>query len=171
MTIPRRLLIPAAILAAGVIAILAVHAVRGDAAPVGAASRAPAGAPIATVAGTAPGSSLTLLDLRRTGPKVVTARLRIAFAGDPGSIWVPAQLEDERELSASAMRLVDEVHGREHFVLRNADGDCLCSGGFEPLEPGESSVVSAKFPAPPEGVGRVSLETPGFPSFDAVALP
>ena len=100
----------------------------------------------------------------------MTARLRIAFAGGPDSIWVPAQLEDTRELSAEAMRLVDEVNGREHFVLRNADGGCLCSGAFEALEPGESSVISAKFPAPPEGVERVSLETPGCPSFDAVPL-
>ncbi len=154
MTIPLRLLPPAAILAAGLIGVLAVLAVRGDAealdvAPAAATPRMPAGAPIATVAGSAPGSSLTLLDLRRTGPKVVTARLRIAFAGGPDSIWVPAQLEDDRELSAEAMRLVDEVNSREHFVLRNADGACLCSGAFEALEPGESSAISAKFPAPP----------------------
>ena len=72
--------------------------------------------------------------------------------------------------SAADMRLVDEVSGREHFVLRNADGECLCSGRFEVLEDGQSSVISAKFPAPPEAVDQASLETPGFPSIDAVPL-
>jgi hypothetical protein len=175
MTIPLRLLLPVASLAAGVIGVLAVHAVRGDAAPVGASPPAArphiaAAAPIAIVAGSVPGSSLTLLEFRRTGPKVVSARLRIAFEGGPNTLWVPAQLEDERSPSAEAMRLIDEVNGREHFVLHDADGECLCSGAFEPLEPGRASVISAKFPAPPADVRQASLETPGFPSFDAVPL-
>jgi hypothetical protein len=56
-------------------------------------------------------------------------------------------------------------------VLRNADGACLCSGAFDSLEAGDSSTISAKFPAPPAEVTEVSIETPGFPSFDGVPLP
>ncbi len=134
-------------------------------------ARAPAEAPYGTVAGSVPGTGLTLLSLRRTGPKVVTARLRISFDHEAGRIWIPERYgPDDRPLSAEGMRLVDEVNGREHFVLRNADGACLCSGPFEALEPGESSVVSAKFPAPPADVAQASLETPGFASFDGVPL-
>jgi len=75
MTIPPRLRLPAVL--------LAVLAVRGDAAPAARPHVATPG-PTATVAGSVPGSSLTLLELRRTGLEVVTARLRIAFEGDAG---------------------------------------------------------------------------------------
>jgi hypothetical protein len=174
MTIPLRLLLPAAILAAGLIGVLAVLAVRGDAAPVGGARatgvRVPAGPPIATVPGTAPGTTLTLLELRRTGPKVVTARLRIAYHGPRDRLFVPRDGAVGPWWSAADMRLVDETNRREHFVLRNADGECLCTGRLEPLADGRSSVISAKFPAPPPGVRDASLQTPGFASFDAVPL-
>jgi hypothetical protein len=101
---------------------------------------------------------------------VVSARLRIDYEGTAdGSSWL-AWDADRNSLHAQDMRLVDEVNGREHFVLRNADGACLCSGEFAVLDAGESSVISAKFPAPPEDVTQASIETPGFPSFDAVPL-
>jgi hypothetical protein len=167
MTIPLRLLLPAAILAAGVIGVLAVLAVRGDAAPVGRVAQA---APIATVRETAPGTTRTLLELRRTGPKVVTARLRIAYRGPRDRLFVPRDGAVGPWWSAADMRLVDEVNGREHFVLRNADGECLCTGRFAPLADGRSSVISAKFPASPPGVRDASLQTPGFASFDALPL-
>jgi hypothetical protein len=126
--------------------------------------------PLGSVDGASPGTSLTLLSLRRTGPKVVTARLRISFVSqDPDrSAWLPPLIAGG--LSAADMRLVDEVNGREHFVLRNADGECLCSGPFEVIGSGASSVISAKFPAPPPEVTHASVETPGFPSFDQVPL-
>jgi hypothetical protein len=128
--------------------------------------------PFGTVDGNVPGTKLTLLSLRRTGPRVVSARLRIDFDHGPDTIWIPSRYEsDDERLTAEAMRLVDGVNGREHFVLRNADGACLCSGAFDSLEAGDSSTISAKFPAPPAEVTEVSIETPGFPSFDGVPLP
>jgi hypothetical protein len=162
MTISLRtlLLAAAALVVAGVVAFVAVsnstHAapVTGAVAPAAApaAARLPTPAaparpqvpetPIGTVGGSTPGTKLTLLSLGRTGPKVVTARLEISYDGDPeDGAWVPSVGDDG--LSAENMRLVDEVNGREHFVLRNADGECLCSGEFEPMWPGESSVISA----------------------------
>jgi hypothetical protein len=126
--------------------------------------------PIGTVDGLQPGSSLTLLSLRRTGAKVVTARLRISYSGSKDTWFMPRERALGDWYTAADMRLVDETNGREHFVLRNGDGDCLCSGEFEALEDGESSVISAKFPAPPANVTHASLETPGFASFDAVPL-
>ena len=185
MTISLRVLLAAAVLAALGLALWGglprdgtspAAAVSADAAPAVAASpdaplRQTPEHPYGTVDGSWPGTKLTLLSLRRTGPKVVSARLRISFDSTDDDIWIPWQPEDrDREWSAEEMRLVDEVNGREHFVLRNADSRCLCSGDFEALERGESSVISAKFPAPPADVDHVSLETPGFPSFDAVPL-
>jgi hypothetical protein len=41
---------------------------------------------------------------------------------------------------------------------------------LELIQPGEQIVVSAKFPAPPPDVEHVSVQAPGFPSFDHVPL-
>jgi hypothetical protein len=187
MTISRRILLLAALAAAvglaGYLAFLRPHSAPAEAAgaslPAKVRALAPSSAstsepapdtPVATVDGLEPGTKLTLLSLRRSGPKVVTARLRIDFEGQPNrSAWTPVA-DDLGTLSAEDMRLVDEVNGREHFVLRNADDACLCSGQFATVDEGQSSVISAKFPAPPADVTQVSIETPGFPSFDGVPL-
>jgi hypothetical protein len=132
------------------------------------AAAPPAATALGEVAGESPGTTLKLLSLRRTGPKVVTAQLQISLASDADGSWFPALVEDG--LSAENMRLVDETNGREHFVLRDADGACLCSGAFADLDEGESTVVTAKFPAPPEDVTHASLRTPGFASFDRIPL-
>jgi hypothetical protein len=176
MTIsPRTLLLIALAAAVG----LAAYVASGrstDATPTAAVAAPPAASkparqapevPFGSVAGSTPGTKLTLLSLRRTGPKVVTARLRVSYYHEDTRYWLPTL---DGHPSAEDMRLVDEVNGREHFVLRNGDGRCLCSGAFTELESGESSVVSAKFPAPPADVTHASLETPGFASFDAVPL-
>jgi hypothetical protein len=145
-------------------------AIASDPSPISAPAAPARDEPLGTVDGLDPGTKLTLLGLRRSGPKVVSARLRIDFEGTGNSsAWIPWD-DDRNTLHAQDMRLVDEVNGREHFVLRNADGTCLCSGEFVVVQSGESSVISAKFPAPPADVKQVSIETPGFPSFDAVPL-
>jgi hypothetical protein len=173
MTISLRALLIAA-LAVAVGAAGWLTFLRAEAAPATAVRAAdaprPAGhrpeGPIATVEGETPGMRLTLLAARRTGPKVVSVRLRIDNESE--DLWMPYMIDGG--LSAADMRLVDEVNGREHFVLRDADDACLCSGDFVELPGGASSVISAKFPAPPADVRQVSVETPGFASFDGVPL-
>ena len=140
--------------------------------PGGPALAADATRPIATVRGSASGTSLGLLSLRRSGPKVVTVKLRVSASDDTDTFADRARIdlgEDVLDDTISALRLIDEVNGREHFPLRDADGSCLCSS-FERIRPGDSVDVYAKFPAPPAGVTRVALHVPGFPSFDGVRI-
>lgn len=68
-----------------------------------------------------------------------------------------------------AMRLIDEVNGREHFPLVDEEEGCRCSS-FVRLDPGQDVDLYAKFPALPADVDRVSLHAPGFPSFDNVRI-
>jgi hypothetical protein len=135
------------------------------------APKRPAG-PLATARGTEPHTSAELLELRRSGPKVVTARLRISLDRLARDEWLPELEGDEGTwYTAEGLRLLDEVNGREHFPLIDVDGDCLCSSDIGRIGPGQSTFVSAKFPAPPADVSHVSLHVPGFESFDSVALP
>ena len=129
--------------------------------------------PIAWVKGSEPDVRLGLLTVRRSGPKVVTAKLRLAVGrrayvnliNDLHTLEFGNDILDE---DVSGMRLLDEVHGTERGPLRDGD-TCICSPTHSvPL--GSTTDLYAKFPAPPRGVTRVSVHLPGFPSFDGVRI-
>ena len=126
--------------------------------------------PIVTIAGSLPHTQLSLLELRRTGPRFVTARVRIGLTRAATSRWTPDLEGDGTWYTAEGLRLVDEVTGREHRPFEDADGNCLCSTDIEGLEPGESMIVSAKFLAPPKALRIASLHVPGFPSIDGIPV-
>lgn len=125
--------------------------------------------PIATVQGSEPGPTASLLRLQRVG-KVVTVVVRLTQTADDE--YMPhLEGEDGESYTAEGLRLVDEFNGREHFPLRDPEGQCLCSRGLDEfLYEGDSIDVTAKFAAPPADVDRVSLYLPEFASFDAVPL-
>lgn len=127
--------------------------------------------PVATVRGSIRGTSLGLISLRRYGPKVVTAKVRLSTSPDTPTFIDTVQLELGVDASSDVrgMRLVDEVNGREHFVLESQDGECLCSS-FDGVGKATTVDLYAKFPAPPADVEFVSLHVPGFPSFDNVRI-
>lgn len=125
--------------------------------------------PIATVQGSEPGTTASLLRLQRVG-RVVTVVVRLSQTAD-GDYMPHLEGEDGESYTAEGLRLVDEFNGREHFPLRDTEGECLCSRELnEFLEQGDSVEVTAKFAAPPADVERVSLYLPEFASFDAVSL-
>ena len=128
--------------------------------------------PLATVAGSVPYSRLSLLSLRRTGPKVVSAQLELGVDRRSHDYWKPElNAEDGDPDTADGVLLVDEVNGREHFPLRDPDGRCLCSTDLDNLlDAGDHIVVGVKFPAPPAEVKFASIQAPGFPAFDHVPL-
>lgn len=126
--------------------------------------------PIATVSGSEPHTHLTLLELRRTGPRFVTTTLAITLDRAAGSSWLPELEGDGSWYTAEGLRLVDEVNGRQHRPFKDEDDNCLCSTDIQRLEPGETTTVSAKFLAPPGGLRIASVYVPGFPSIDAVPV-
>lgn len=138
----------------------------------GPALAADPGEPIATVRGSVDGTSLGLLSLRRTGPRVVTVKLRVSATRDTELLGDHARIhlgEDVLDDTVAALRLVDETNGRVHFPLRDAEDRCLCSS-FKVIGPGDTVDVYAKFPAPPADVSQMAVHVPGFPSFDDVRI-
>jgi len=125
--------------------------------------------PLETVHG-APGVRLQLLSVRRSGPAVVTAHMRILASEQV--IWTEAFRDDgESEHNFSAVRMVDEVNARQYLPLRDETGECLCTRNIgDPLYVDRQMDISVKFPAPPPEVDRVSVQVPTFASFDAVPL-
>ncbi len=123
--------------------------------------------PFGTVHGSQPLSTLTLLRARRTGARVVTVQLEARLGRGSSQAWMPSLTIENGD---NGVRLLDETNIRRHAPLRDAGGECMCSGTPTWVQPGERVVISAKFPAPPAGVEEVSIQAPGFPSFDRVPL-
>jgi hypothetical protein len=68
--------------------------------------------------------------------------------------------------------LLDETNLVRYRVLRDEDGECLCTrlaiGGEVPV--GEAMSFNSGHPAPPSDVGTVSVVFPGFPPFPDIPI-
>ncbi|MEU7200794.1 hypothetical protein [Streptomyces sp. NPDC045470] len=65
--------------------------------------------------------------------------------------------------SVSGAALVDKAGKKRYLVLRDTEGECLCTTGLSGLKPGESRPVFAQFPAPPAKVTEVDFQLPTMP--------
>ncbi|KEF07184.1 MULTISPECIES: hypothetical protein [Actinomycetes] len=65
--------------------------------------------------------------------------------------------------SVSGATLVDKAGKKRYLVLRDTEGECLCTTGLSGLKPGESRPLFAQFPAPPEKVTEVDFQLPTLP--------
>jgi len=67
----------------------------------------------------------------------------------------------EDDYRVSGFSLFDPAGLKRYLVLRDTDGDCLCSDiGNSRLATGERVSFTATFPAPPQDVDTVTVETP-----------
>ncbi|MFH8349222.1 hypothetical protein [Streptomyces sp. NPDC018045] len=65
--------------------------------------------------------------------------------------------------SVSGAALVDKAGKKRYLVLRDTEGECLCTTGLSGLKPGASRPVFAQFPAPPAKVTEVDFQLPTMP--------
>lgn len=64
--------------------------------------------------------------------------------------------------SVGGATLVDKVGRKRYYILRDTDGQCLCTNKLTALTPGESIPVFMQFPAPPAGTTEVDFTLPNF---------
>ena len=72
--------------------------------------------------------------------------------------------------SVGGVNLVDAAGKKKYLVLRDSAGNCLCSRGLKDVQPGARANLYAKFPAPPEGVEKITVEIPHFIPMDDVPI-
>ena len=72
--------------------------------------------------------------------------------------------------SVDGIHLIDPIGKKKYFVVRDADGACVCSREVQAIAPGGQSVLWAKFPVPPDDVQKITIEIPHFPPFEDVAI-
>ncbi|MEU8550770.1 hypothetical protein [Streptomyces roseoverticillatus] len=78
--------------------------------------------------------------------------------------WLSKETEMKSRSSVSGASLVDASGKKRYLVLRDTDGECLCSTGLTNIKPSESRPVFAQFPAPPADVTEVDFQLPTMPS-------
>ncbi|AZQ73259.1 MULTISPECIES: hypothetical protein [Streptomyces] len=78
--------------------------------------------------------------------------------------WRSKETEMKSQSSVSGASLIDSAGKKRYLVLRDTDGECLCTTGLVNIRPGESRPVFAQFPAPPASVTDVDFQLPAMPS-------
>ncbi|MGP8299403.1 hypothetical protein ACTPOK_16080 [Streptomyces inhibens] len=77
--------------------------------------------------------------------------------------WRSNETELRSRSSISGATLVDKAGKKRYLVLRDTNGECLCTTGLSGLLPGASRPIFAQFPAPPAKVTEVDFQLPTLP--------
>ncbi|HET7710842.1 MAG TPA: hypothetical protein VFL80_02835 [Thermoanaerobaculia bacterium] len=150
----------------------------GDPTPVNtppAASPAPAAAPagIATADAETPGVTAVVTELKRTSGGALSLKFTIVNASDKEHDFGYNYGESSRTGdygSIGGVHLIDEAGKKKYFVIRDSEGNCVCSRGLKGLPQGKSANLWARFPAPPEDVQKISIVIPHFSPLDDVPI-
>ncbi|GAA0392027.1 hypothetical protein [Streptomyces luteireticuli] len=78
--------------------------------------------------------------------------------------WRSKETGVKSRSAISGASLVDDRSKKRYLVLRDTDGECLCTTGLTNIKPGESRPVFAQFPAPPSEVTAVDFQLPTMPT-------
>ncbi|MBU3870488.1 hypothetical protein KN815_42545 [Streptomyces sp. 4503] len=78
--------------------------------------------------------------------------------------WRSKETEVKSLSSVSGASLIDEKGKKRYLVLRDTDGQCLCTTGLSGIKPNESRPLFAQFPAPPKSVKDIDFQIPTMPS-------
>jgi hypothetical protein len=151
----------------GAITFLAA-AVAASAAPP-AAGAAPAG--LATADGEQTGTRAVITDLKRAGN---TVTLKFVIYNDSGSeMDTSGQFTDndyKGYLSFSGVHLLDQTGKKKYYAVKDSDGNCVCTDGINGIKAKTSVTVWVKYPAPPEGTQKITVQIPHFVPVEDVPI-
>jgi hypothetical protein len=157
----RRLLRPSLVLlvAGGI----AACARQGEPSASGVPAAPPQPAALAEAAAEIPHLTVRVLEVKRTGPDVITVALQLVNTGGPGEAVTlgSAFAADPRDAGSLADAFLwDEAGQRKYYLMRDDAGRPRSSVDTADLVPGEPREVWASFPAPPAGVSRLTICLP-----------
>lgn len=148
-------------------------------APAPPASAAPAAAPASAPAG--PGADTVLASQETNWPGIVAEVTEFRRKGNTLTAKVrlrnQGSAEAKPEVIYKEVYLMDLAAGKKYQVLQDEKGGYIAglrSGWndrwYGDLAPGESYTLWVKFPAPPAEVKSVTLQVPGVPPFEDLAI-
>jgi hypothetical protein len=118
--------------------------------------------------GELPGLTLTIQELKRSST-ALTLKFVLQSKGGMGFGYDFGEGTQEFS-SVGGIHLIDAANKKKYFVVRDADGTCVCSHNIANIAAGSQSVLWAKFPAPPEDVQKITVEIPHFPPIEDVPI-
>ena len=138
------------------------------AAPVAAPAAAPAAGSVLAREDTKwPGVVAEVTEFRRKG-NTLTAKVRYRNGGTADA---------EPDIKYEEVYLMDAAAGKKYSVLKDENGAYIAAlrqgwkdRWYEKVGAGEQMIIWAKFPAPPPEVKAVTLQIPGIPPFDDLAI-
>jgi hypothetical protein len=135
---------------------------------------APAVKSVATADGENPDMRAEILELKRTsGDQLMLRFMIVNDASKPfnfsDSLADPA-FSGKDHSSVSGVHILDGANKKKHFVLRDTEGNCVCSRKLDDIAAKSRMTVWARFPAPPEGTQKVSIVIPRFIPVDDVPI-
>jgi hypothetical protein len=123
--------------------------------------------PLAVSAYTIDGVSIELLTISRTGADAITVRWQYRTRVVEG-IHLDTG-DDPLDLARDAY-LYDRVHKKKYMVIKDNTGQPVTNIHSDDtsltITPDAPLVVSAKFPAPPDNIKRISVYLPGVRPFE-----
>ena len=131
-------------------------------------SVAPAAEPIATTDGETSGERLQVQVLKLASG-ALTLKFTIINDSDKDS-RVLGSINSADAWTADGVYLVDAPGKKKYLVVRDAENHCVCSRGLPTLNAKSSINLWAKFPAPPDGVQKISVVVPHFIPMDDVPI-
>ncbi|WFB07657.1 hypothetical protein LRS74_11785 [Streptomyces sp. LX-29] len=113
------------------------------------------------------GVTVTLTSAKRDGGGFLTVEGTVTNRGTKpfhAYAWRSKEIELRSQSSVSGASLVDPAGKKRYLILRDTDGECLCTTGLSNIRPDESRPFYAQFPAPPDDVSTVDFQLPTMPS-------
>ena len=186
-----RAIAPAIIVAVTLLACAKKEAANTESVSAPTVKEAPAAAPVAPASTAAPptaaapptgiasaegeqsGVTLVVQELKRTSGGTVSLKFSVTNASNATVDYGYNYGENNRTsdfASVGGVVLVDEANKKKYFVVRDSEGQCVCSRGLKDQHAGETRNLWARFPAPPDDVQKVSVVVPHFSPMDDVPL-
>lgn len=78
------------------------------------------------------------------------------------NLWSSSETSIKSKSSISGATLVDPKSKKRYMILRDTDGECLCTTGLTGIKAEESRAVHAQFPSPPKDVKEVQFQLPSM---------
>ncbi|GAB3967160.1 hypothetical protein [Streptomyces sparsus] len=99
----------------------------------------------------------------RDGGGFVTVQATLKNEGEKtmtSNKWGSPETALKSKSSISGATLIDRQGKKRYMVLRDTDGECLCTTNLVRIKPNEERAIYAQFPAPPNDVTEVDLLIP-----------
>lgn len=127
-------------------------------------------AALAETEGSNPDHKVEITQLKRTGDNLML-RFTMSNAADKKLDFSYDYGDGTGDFnSIGAVHLLDTANKKKYLVVRDDKNTCVCSRGLKGIEAGKSLNLWARFPAPPDGVEKITVVIPHFPPLDDVPI-